>query len=78
MESSGCPLGANLEGRVKNLEHTVESQWRAINEARRKYEEALREVSSRLPNWAAAVFMVASGLAGGAIAILGTLLITAH
>ena len=69
-----CPIGANLTGRVVNLEKNDSDQWDAINESRDKFEQALREIGNRLPNWAAVLFMVASGLACGAIGVLGTLL----
>lgn len=73
-----CPIGANLTGRVTTLERRVEQsdadQWEAINDSRDRFEEALREIGNRLPNWAAVLFMVASGLACGAIGVLGTLL----
>lgn len=69
-----CPIGSALQARVTTLEKSDSDQWDAINESRDKFEEALREIGNRLPNWAAVLFMVASGLACGAIGVLGTLL----
>jgi len=74
MPDGDCTIGAGLTARVKNLEDSDSDQWNAINESREKFEEALREIGNRLPNWAAVLFMVASGLACGAIGVLGTLL----
>jgi len=69
-----CTVGANLTGRVENLERSDSDQWEAINKSRDKFEEALREVANRLPNWAAVMFMVASGVGGAIIGALATLL----
>lgn len=61
-----------LEKRTDTIDEENDKQWTSINEAREKFEEALREVSGRLPNWAVAGF---SG-AGVIIGILTTLLVT--
>ncbi|MDH4179719.1 MAG: hypothetical protein OEV33_04355 [Armatimonadota bacterium] len=74
MPNGECPIGANLTGRVTSLERSDADQWEAINDGREKFEEALREIANRLPNWAAVLFMVASGVGGAIIGVLGTLL----
>lgn len=74
MPDGECTIGANLTARVQNLERSEADQWEAINEARDKFEEALREIANRLPNWAAVLFMVASGIGGAIVGVLATLL----
>jgi len=74
MSKHDCPTGANLTGRIENLERNAVSQSQAISEARQKFEEALREIGNRLPNWATVLFAACSGVACGAIGVLAALL----
>ena len=72
-----CVVGARHDAELKELQNRTfelrqvdEQQWTAINESRERYEEALRMVASRLPNWAVA----AAGVGTLIIGVLGTLL----
>ena len=74
-----CTVGVENRQRIIALEKSEaeikdinEQQWTAINESRDRYEEALRQVASRLPNWAVA----AAGVGTLIIGVLGTLLAT--
>ena len=69
-----CSVGARHEAEIRNLERSDGEQWTAIGEARDRYEAALREIASRMPNWGVAVMAVGSGVGGAIIGVLGTLL----
>ena len=68
-----CPACSGYEARLKNVEKDTTDQWTAINEGQRKFEEALREIGNRLPNWAAVVIAVGGTIAGALIGVLSTL-----
>ncbi len=76
-----CVIGARHGADIDNMKKEQADQWTAIGdtrkglaEARDKFEEALREVGSRLPNWAAVTMMIGSGVGGAIIGVLGTLI----
>jgi hypothetical protein len=77
MADSECSQGIEnhqriiaLENRADKVDEMNDQQWSAINEAREKFEEALREIGNRLPNWAVAAFTGSGALLG----VLTTLL----
>jgi hypothetical protein len=80
MDNQDCTTGVKnheriiaLERRADDSDVTDREQWKAINDAREKFESALREISSRLPNWAAVVLTAGGTSAGLIIGVLSTL-----
>lgn len=77
MVSGGeCVMGARHEAEIKSLQEkdkelavVNDQQWTAINDGRDRFEEALREIGNRLPNWAVAI----AALGATAIGVLVTL-----
>lgn len=74
MSNGQCTIGAKHGAEIQALQESDKDQWTAINEARDRFEEALRLVSSRMPNWGVAVMAAGSGVGGAIIGVLGTLL----
>ena len=72
-QSEQCPACSGIQARLTNVEKDTVDQWAAINESQRKFEEALREIGNRLPNWAAVVIAVGGTIAGALIGVLSTL-----
>lgn len=81
MANGQCTIGARHEAEISALQKEAaeraaedQRQWTALGEARDRFEEALRLVSSRMPNWGVAVMAAGSGVGGAIIGVLGTLL----
>lgn len=74
MANVDCTVCSGYEARLTNVEKDTSDQWAAINESQQKFEQALREIGNRLPNWAAVGLPFASGIAGAIIGVLSTLL----
>jgi len=72
-QSEQCPACSGIQARLTNVEKDTVDQWAAINESQRKFEEALREIGNRLPNWAAVGLTIGSMIAGAIIGVLSTL-----
>jgi broad specificity phosphatase PhoE len=71
-----CVRGARHEEQIRALEASDRDQWQALNdcrdklaEAQVKFEQALREVASRLPNWATALLTAMGMLIGALVAL---------
>jgi len=72
-KSLDCQTCGEYRARLTNVERDTADQWTAINESQKKFEEALREIGNRLPNWAAVGLTVAGTVAGIVIGVLSTL-----
>lgn len=72
--STDCRECLAIKARLTNVEQDTGEQWTAINDGREKFEEALREIGNRLPNWAAVVLTAGGTISGCIIGVLATLL----
>jgi hypothetical protein len=80
MANEQCIIGVRheaeiiaLQERTAKIELMNDQQWSAINEATTKFEDALREIGNRIPNWAAVGMTAAGTVAGVVIGVLSTL-----
>lgn len=69
----GCDVCSGYGARLENVEKDTSDQWTAINQGRQRYEDALREIGNRLPNWAVILFSAAGTVGGAIIGVLATL-----